>query len=1263
MPISSFLGGAYVDDRAAITVDVGGNAYIGGAIGSSFSSQQALLARISKQLTLTVTDANGQLVQGLTLKNGWPTLNAAGGAVANPLTVTATFVNQATQIQDLSVQLNITSPNTPARFWAWAGSTLECGLAGTVTNGGNAHSFQAYQQTCAAAQVPANAARTFVWKVWVQPSLATELRFNARLIGPGITLLNEQTAPLVTVEQANIRPIVIMPGFFGTLWRNTSTNGISTSDLVLDPLNNTYEGLLRQLRILGYEDQTTIATFAYAWYTFTIEQVSDQLNQHIATWWNGKTRPAYVHATEFDIIAHSTGGLITRKYVDKYGASRLHDVFFVATPQQGAPMAFGALEGLDPQNALPSSPTFESNTADTIMRSMVRSLAKKAGCFTERLSPYGKYSFSVPDEKLYTYMKGLACTTTTILPTGNTTQVTGPAQPGVPVFSELLPSTAAVSNYLNGSYLHGQLGYTPPVSPTSATLNALNTSTRVNAFVQGIASDGGHIFTLYSSTLKTVGAYGVQNNPIAAPTPLWLNGAATPIGWDKTLPLEERRTAQGYLLGTGTLGTGDFVVPAWSANLLSLVDPNSPYLSSIKTISLENVYGNQGAVSHAWYFKDQTRALKQIVGHLIIPDATVNWLNDLPLIEPVDPNYPGIIGTLLFENYCPVTMLITDPQGHRIGTTPAGIDLNEVNHGIYTGHSTGNQPDLLWFTPTTSGTYTITITGRAAAPYQVRGRMLETAGETPVGLWTGTLQPGQSVTSTFTVLPNQPRPILLIDDHTSAVVLPYYQTALQQLGIAAIIWNVSQQGIPQPTDLMSYDRAIWVDGTTTGLNTEALLSIGAYLDLGGSLLLTGQDVDATTGTTNLFTETLHTTIPSTTTTSQTLVGSDLLAGIPMVLNGSNSANNQTTPSVLTPLSGATPLATYQNGSTPAGTAALRFANGQGRLVYLGFGIEGIQTAATRATVLEHLLGWLDPRQSHPTSPPTLGLVNGSFEQGLTGWSPLPMSGTIGASSIALDGANSTAITGQVLLDQVVTGLVPNTQYTLSAWVQAANGPDNPVWVWISEYGGATLFQGAVDTQGWEQLTHVFQTGATNTRVRIRIQTPTLDGQALVDHIQLTGPLAPPPPDPPPGTMPGLLEAEDAPSFFDTDMINEGGVYRSDGLDVETCTVCLRTGSDGYNVGWIAAGEWLEFPVTFAASGSYKVRVRYTTPDTGQSLRVKLNGVDVTGQLALPQTGGWGNWQDVTGPSFSANAGTATIRIELLSDMVSLDMIEIIPAGS
>jgi len=598
----------------------------------------------------------------------------------------------------------------------------------------------------------------------------------------------------------------------------------------------------------------------------------------------------------------------------------------------------------------------------------------------------------------------------------------------------------------------------------------------------------------------------------------------------------------------------------------------------------------------------------------------------------------------------------------RVGSLPNGQVVNEIPNATYTGSLLSNDPEFIVIPNASTGVYQVTVTGKQASPFRIAGEVISGTTTTRLGLFTGTLQPGQ--TATYTTQPFQATPtprVLLVDDHAGSAVINRYTSALSQIGRTTTVWNTVQQGVPQASDLYPYTTVIWSTGSGATLANSGLAMLGGYASEGGGVLISGQDADAGITSTLVLSETIQSLVQMPSTTSQQAAGADLLAGFALPLNGGDSANNQVTPTALQPFAGTRSLGSYTDGTGVNQVAGIRTTLLRGRLAFLGFGIEGIQTAALRTTVLQRLLTWLETGQE-PNPPPTLGLVNGSFEQGLTGWSAMPMSGTIDPSSIAHDGASSTAITGQVLLDQVVTGLVPNTQYTLSTWVQAANGPDNPVWVWISEYGGETLFQGAVDTQGWEQLTHVFQTGPTTTRVRIRIQTPTLGGQALVDHVQLTGPLAPPPPDPPPGSMPGLLEAEDAPSFFDTDTINEGGAYRSDGLDVEACAVCLRTGSAGYNVGWIATGEWLEFPVTFAASGSYKVRVRYTTPDISQLLRVRLNGVDVTGQLALPQTGGWGNWQDVTSAAFSANAGAATIRVELLSDMFNLDMIEIVPAG-
>ena len=95
-----------------------------------------------------------------------------------------------------------------------------------------------------------------------------------------------------------------------------------------------------------------------------------------------------------------------------------------------------------------------------------------------------------------------------------------------------------------------------------------------------------------------------------------------------------------------------------------------------------------------------------------------------------------------------------------------------------------------------------------------------------------------------------------------------------------------------------------------------------------------------------------------------------------------------------------------------------------------------------------------------------------------------------------------------------------------------------------------------------------------------------DGQNL-DWFELT-PFVPPTPTPLPPTpngssgqpypaphaVPGRVESEDynVGGFSDTTAANEGGAYRQDAVDIER-------GGSNYNVGWIRAGEYPEYPST------------------------------------------------------------------------------------
>lgn len=117
----------------------------------------------------------------------------------------------------------------------------------------------------------------------------------------------------------------------------------------------------------------------------------------------------------------------------------------------------------------------------------------------------------------------------------------------------------------------------------------------------------------------------------------------------------------------------------------------------------------------------------------------------------------------------------------------------------------------------------------------------------------------------------------------------------------------------------------------------------------------------------------------------------------------------------------------------------------------------------------------------------------------------------------------------------------------------------------------------------------------------------------------------------PVALPGVLQAEDfdrggeSVAYHDNTASNTGGRYRTgDGVDIETCS------EGGFNVAFLEPGEWIEYTVEVTQGpGDYLLATRIATPNTGGTFHVEFNGVDVTGRLAAPRTGGWQTWTNLT----------------------------------
>jgi 3',5'-cyclic AMP phosphodiesterase CpdA len=148
-------------------------------------------------------------------------------------------------------------------------------------------------------------------------------------------------------------------------------------------------------------------------------------------------------------------------------------------------------------------------------------------------------------------------------------------------------------------------------------------------------------------------------------------------------------------------------------------------------------------------------------------------------------------------------------------------------------------------------------------------------------------------------------------------------------------------------------------------------------------------------------------------------------------------------------------------------------------------------------------------------------------------------------------------------------------------------------------------------------------------------------------------------------IPGRLEVEDYRSggtgvgYADSSSGNSGGAYRADDVDIQPCS----DGPSCYNVGWITVGEWLAYDLNVTTGGSYTFSVRVATPYTGKSLHLEVDGVNVSGPIALPNTGDWQTWRTVTSRPISLTSGRHTLRLVADAGSFNLNSITVTEANS
>ncbi len=223
---------------------------------------------------------------------------------------------------------------------------------------------------------------------------------------------------------------------------------------------------------------------------------------------------------------------------------------------------------------------------------------------------------------------------------------------------------------------------------------------------------------------------------------------------------------------------------------------------------------------------------------------------------------------------------------------------------------------------------------------------------------------GASATETFKLYSKDITAITLVKDEGNPQIATYYEQAFEQGATSYALVGTADEKL---FDLNSFSVVVCEVGKSALLQSDINL-LKSFFDKGGRMYMIGAEIawgladpqapsygspnDIDFLHTYLHADYINDDNPNTTVRgfANDPIGNGLSFSI------TSGIQNQDTPDQISPRTGALPIVYY--GSDQSAVAGIRYADKKNRLVYLGFGLEGMGALTQRSEILKRGIAWL-----------------------------------------------------------------------------------------------------------------------------------------------------------------------------------------------------------------------------------------------------------------------------------------------------------------